>query len=182
MRALQIDFAKPTLWRTLARTSALTWSLLAVGLIALLIVGIDLRKTMQARQIIEQAMANASAQRAKRSQSSTLPAPILSPVQIAGLNGVIDQLNVPWRDLLDAIESATPPAIALLSLEPDARRRTLVGSAEARDSEAMIDYLSALQQQPFFSGVMLLRHETNEQDARKPLRFQFEASWHEAAP
>jgi Tfp pilus assembly protein PilN len=110
------------------------------------------------------------------------PAALLPAPQIAAINSATEQLNLPWRDLLDAVEAATPKDIALLTLEPDGRKHILKGVAEARDSDAMLAYIEALQQQEFFSNVVLTRHDTNEQDARKPLRFQFEAQWSGGAP
>jgi Tfp pilus assembly protein PilN len=95
---------------------------------------------------------------------------------------VIAQLNLPWRDVLDAIERATPSDVALLSLEPDAAKQSLKGMAEAKDPTGMIGYIESLQQQDFFSDVALLRHETNEADTHKPVRFQFDIRWQGRAP
>ena len=44
-----------------------------------------------------------------------------APAQAAAVNGAILQLNLPWRDLQDALAAATPASIALLALEPDAQ-------------------------------------------------------------
>ena len=42
----------------------------------------------------------------------------------------------------------------------------------------MIEYVAQLKQQELFgAGVQLLRHEINELDPGKPLRFQVEAHW-----
>ena len=87
------------------------------------------------------------------------------------------QLNLPWRALHDAIGAATPPAIAMLALEPDARKRSMRITAEAKTSDAMIDYVEELKRQELFADVVLTRHEINEQDANRPIRFQIEAQW-----
>ena len=50
-------------------------------------------------------------------------------------------------------------------------------TAEARSSDAMIAYLEALKEQELFTGVALTRHEINELDPNKPIRFQLEAEW-----
>jgi hypothetical protein len=41
----------------------------------------------------------------------------------------------------------------------------------------MVGYVEELKQQELFSSVMLTRHEINEQDPNRPLRFQLEAVW-----
>ena len=74
------------------------------------------------------------------------------------------QLNLPWRALYDAIGAATPPSIGMLALEPDPRKRTMKITAEAKSSDAMIEYVELLKREELFSGVTLIRHEINEQD------------------
>ena len=178
MKALRIDFAKPSWPRMLANTSALTWSIAVLALVALLLAGLRARALWQqdaVRQVTLQTLARA--QRDRMAVRPQIKRPLLPAAQVNAINGAIEQLNLPWRDLLDAVESATPASIALLALEPDARKHLLKGIAEAKDSAAMIDYLAALQSQAWFTSVVLTRHETNELDARRPLRFQFEAQW-----
>ena len=102
----------------------------------------------------------------------------IAPAQAAAVNAAILQLNLPWRDLQDALASATPPAIALRALDPDARKRVLKITAETTGSDAMVAYVAQLKQQELFgTRVQLLRHEINELDPNRPLRFQLEARW-----
>jgi hypothetical protein len=98
-------------------------------------------------------------------------------VQAAAVNAAVLQLNLPWRALYDAIGAATPKTIALLSLEPDPRRRSMKITAEAKNSDDMIAYIEQLKQQEMFSAVALLRHEISEVDPNRPLRFQLDAQW-----
>lgn len=102
---------------------------------------------------------------------------LIPEAQARAINSVISQLNVPWRDLQEAIALATPATVALLTLEPDIKKRLIKITAETKTSDAMFAYIQALQQQAFFSGVTLTRHEINEQDANNPIRFQIEAEW-----
>lgn len=97
--------------------------------------------------------------------------------QASFVNGAIMQLNLPWRELQDAVLAATPRTVALLAMEPDPRKRSLKITAEAKTSDDMVDYIAALKEQESFSGVVLIRHEINEQDPNRPLRFQLEATW-----
>lgn len=108
------------------------------------------------------------------------PAPqrmVISDAQAAAVNAATAQLNLPWRDVLDAIEVAASPDIALLAIESDGRKQVVNGVAEAKDGNGMARYVEQLKKQALFGEVLLTRHETNEQDADRPLRFQFEAQW-----
>lgn len=97
--------------------------------------------------------------------------------QAAFVNGAIMQLNLPWRELQDAVLAATPRTVALVAMEPDPRKRILKITAETKTSDDMVAYVEALKDQESFSGVLLTRHEINEQDPNRPLRFQLEATW-----
>lgn len=106
-----------------------------------------------------------------------VPATAIPEAQATAVNGAILQLNVPWRELEDALAAATPANIALLAFEPDARKHLLKITAEARNSDDMVGYVQVLKQQEFFSGAALVRHEIEEQNPAKPLRFQVEVQW-----
>ena len=178
MKSLAIDFAPRSLARSLGQIDAITWLAAGIGLIACMVFGgesiVLLRDHAASRVALEQAV---NQQRSRVAaiplrQKKNLPA-----AEAIAANAAINQLNLPWRDVLDAIERATPADIALLSLEPDAAKHRVKGSAEAKDSTAMIGYIESLRQQNFFDDVDLLHHETNETDPHKPMRFQFEAGW-----
>ena len=96
------------------------------------------------------------------------------------MNASVQQLNLPWRGLHDAVQAATPATIALLALEPDARKSSVRITAEAKSSDDMIAYVEALQRVEWFATVLLVRHEINEQDANRPIRFQIDAQWRSA--
>jgi Tfp pilus assembly protein PilN len=115
--------------------------------------------------------------RASAPAAAPVPAagPAISAAQAAAVNGAVLQLNLPWRALHDAIGAATPRSIALLALEPDARKRTMRITAEAKTSDDMIAYVEQLKQQELFAAVVLTRHEINDQDPNKPIRFQLDA-------
>jgi hypothetical protein len=115
--------------------------------------------------------------RAARLQVRAAPVIPIPEPQAAAINAAVLQLNLPWRELQEAVAAATPPAVAMLSMEPDARKSIVKLSAEVKNSEDMIAYIEALKQQEFFSNVVLTRHETMELDPNRPIRFQVEAAW-----
>lgn len=183
MKPLHLDFAPVSLQRTLSRSSAITW-LLASGALTLwlflVVDGVGLWQKHGADQAsLQQLIAR---QRERLAKIPVVQKKVIPTSEITAVNVVSAQLNLPWRDLLDAVERATPPNIALLSLEPDAVDHTLKASAEAKDLDSMIATVESLQKQNFFSDVALVRHETNEADAHKPIRFQFNARWRGRSP
>lgn len=90
---------------------------------------------------------------------------------------VAHDLQAPWADLLSALESAPAKNVALLSVEPSATRQQLRLTAEARDAEAMIDYVAALQAEPRLSQVTLASHQVQMQTPGRPTRFTVQAAW-----
>ena len=178
MKRLQIDFSPPGWQRTLHRTSGAAWLLMGVALLLCAAAGV-LGVRLAAQQRVDQARLNTALTRAKAPVLVAVAAPVapISEPQAAAVNSVVMQLNLPWRALHDAVAAATPARIALLALEPDARRRSIKITAEAKTSDAMIAYLEALKEQELFTGVALTRHEINELDPNKPIRFQLEAEW-----
>lgn len=184
MKTLRIDFAAPTLRRGLHGVGRGVLLAAFVGLLAC-IAGV-----VQWRALSLQRLADESSMRtllAQRERSASLaqralppPPPAPTPGQVDAVNAAVIQLNLPWRALLEAVEAATPPTVALLALEPDGKRRSVKVMAEVRTSTEMLDFVTQLKRQELFDEVVLTRHETNEQDAVRPLRFQVEAHLREA--
>ena len=179
MTRLDIDFAPPGWRRSLYRVPAWAWITGVLGVALIATAAWSGSAALQRQQLRETQLQRAQ-QRVEAATQGPAPAPqvAIAPAQAAAVNAAILQLNLPWRDLQDALASATPPAIALLALEPDARKRVLKITAETTGSDAMVAYIAQLKQQELFGArVQLLRHEINALDPNKPLRFQLEARW-----
>ena len=178
MNQLPIDFAPPSVRRTIHRTSTRAWIMGAVGLTLCVAAGV-LGARLLARQQSDEALLAAARVRANVPVVVAVAhtGPRIPEQQAAAVNAAVMQLNLPWRALQDAIGAATPPAIAMLALEPDARKHSMKITAEAKSSDAMIAYVEELKKQELFSDVALTRHEINEQDPARPIRFQIEAEW-----
>jgi Tfp pilus assembly protein PilN len=179
MTHMQIDFAAPCLRRTLFRLHPALLIVAVLG--ALLCIGAAwagyrisaqlLAHEAQTRRVAERAAAASAKQRARASATP------ISLQQAEAINAAILHLNLPWRELQDALAAATPPSVALLTLEPDAARQVLKIGAEVKSSDDMIAYIGLLRAQDLFGDVRLTRHEVNERDANRPLRFVLEARW-----
>lgn len=177
MKKLAIDFAPSSTRAAVARLHPLAWVASAAAIAAIIQAAIVWSSMRQQEQLIAHDMERARARLAGQAARKSMPLPTLAQPQAAAVNGAIAQLNLPWRDLFDAVEAATPPTIALMALEPDAGKHLIKGTAEARNSEAMLAYVEALKRQSFLATVTLTRHEINAQDPNRPFRFQFEAQW-----
>ncbi|WP_211444608.1 PilN domain-containing protein [Collimonas humicola] len=178
MKTIRIDFAPRSLARTISRTGWRSWLCGALALaLCLSAIAMTVRLTQQQQR--QQARIDSVLAQTKQRTAAQPAAPklVVSEGQATAVNTAIRQLNLPWRDLFEAIEGATPTSIALLSLEPDAKRQVIRGLAEAKNSDDMVDYIAQLKQQKLFTDVVLNRHEMNDKDVNRPLRFQFQAQW-----
>ncbi|HYL25768.1 MAG TPA: hypothetical protein VEV21_15365, partial [Burkholderiales bacterium] len=64
--------------------------------------------------------------------------------QAKNAEAVVRQLTLPWASLIGAIEQAATRDVAILQLQPDAEQRVLRLTAEARNRDAMFEYLKRL--------------------------------------
>ena len=180
MRKVHIDFAPPGVARSILRTPRQSWAVFWAtfsAAIALLAASIAYRHEQGEVELLR---AQAQARVATQAQAQAAPVAVRVPVpeaQANAVNAAVLQLNLPWRALHDAVQAGTPANIALLALEPDARKSTVRITAEAKSSEDMIAYVEQLQKDEWFSAVVLARHEINEQDPNRPIRFQLDARW-----
>jgi Tfp pilus assembly protein PilN len=102
------------------------------------------------------------------------------PVEVAreqAMRRVARGLQTPWIDLLGAIEAAPRNAVALLAVEPSKAQQVVRLTAEARDLQAMVGYLAALQTDRRLAQVVLTSHQVLTQAPGAPVRFQIQASW-----
>jgi Tfp pilus assembly protein PilN len=175
---MQIDFAPRSLRRTLFRQHPAVLALAGAGLLLCAGAALGGWKLAQQQHQRQHQLQHLRERVAALSAPRTEVAQVAIPeAQATFVNGAILQLNLPWRELQDAVLAATPRTVALLALEPDPRKRVLKISAETKTSDDMVDYVAALKEQESFSSVLLTRHEINEQDPNRPLRFQLEATW-----
>jgi nitrate reductase NapAB chaperone NapD len=84
---------------------------------------------------------------------------------------VVRQLNFPWAGMVQAIEKAAIRDVALLQLQPNADARTLRLVAEARESEAMFEFLRRLGTVGGLSEVHLVNHQVRRDDSPRSIRF-----------
>ena len=179
MKPTHIDFAPRSLRRTLfrvpGRSTAFLFATACLCFVALSLLSRyqDDREQLEALQAAIAARSNV----ARPLPVATQPKFTVPEAQAQAINDAVMQLNLPWRELVEAVGAATPANVALLALEPDAKRRTLRITAETRNSDDMLAYVAKMQEQGWFASSALVRHEIAEQEPNRPLRFQVSAQW-----
>ena len=100
--------------------------------------------------------------------------------EIREANLVVQEMTVPWDRLFQGLESAEDDEVALLALEPDAGKRTVRISGEAKHLKAMLEYSRRLERTGTLGDVVLLGHEIRTEDAQRPVAFSLSAAWKES--
>lgn len=178
MRRSGIDFAPASLMRSWASSSLALR--IALGL-ACLLCGLGAARVDQLSERLTTTHVHIDELRKNLRVREPMAQPVaafhLSKVESEEINHAIRQLNLPWRDIFDSIESATPDSIATLDLTPDAQSRKIRMMAEAKTAEDMIAYIEQLKRSEMLESVILTHHETNVQDANRPIRFRLDMRW-----
>ena len=97
--------------------------------------------------------------------------------EITQANAILDQINMPWETLFDAIENAATEEIALLSLQPNVASRTLRLSGEAKSMSELLDFVEALERELIFENVHLLNYKVKQDNPHRPIIFLLTAAW-----
>jgi hypothetical protein len=89
----------------------------------------------------------------------------------------VTALTLPWEALLEAVEKPDMHDVAMLSINPNVKSQQIVLEAEAKNLQAALHYVEALQKQTVFDKVYLQRHAIEETDVSKPVKFTVFAHW-----
>ena len=177
MRPLQLDFRRtPT-----SRLRWLGWGALGAALLCGVAV-FELYTDSARRHDIAKNGRDRLAEQLRvvqpRRAAETVDVQTLADVKRA--NAVIDQLTVPWDALFAAVEAADTRSLALLSLTPNARDRTLRLGGEARTIDAVLAYVDKLAAQPLLGQVHLLGYAPVVRDGVSVVGFTLAATWRQA--
>ncbi|WP_283744008.1 PilN domain-containing protein [Sideroxydans sp. CL21] len=98
-------------------------------------------------------------------------------LEIKHANDVLNQITLPWDKLFQAVEWSSGKDVALLTIEPDAEKHVVKISGEAKNIEAVLNYVGHLSDQEIFNSVYLQSHQVQEQNPERPVRFALIATW-----
>ncbi|MBI2318083.1 MAG: PilN domain-containing protein [Betaproteobacteria bacterium] len=173
MRVLELDFRRED-----RRTKWAGIALLAAGIAGALAVGGQYRALAEELAQAEAGMrknALATRKQASAERSGGDLQRINAELKRAG--EIARELRVPWNDLFASVEAAISPEVALLAIETDTGKRQVKISGEAKDFDAMLDYVRFLGSQPKLADVYLHSHQVQLQSPQRPVRFVLGADW-----
>lgn len=175
MKRIEIQFAKRA-----SGVSRVHAAALALGMLAMAVSVAQFAQTRTELARAESELREVAARIEQRKASPPTRTAVAIPEdKIRATNAAITKLNLPWSELFLALESSKPNNVALLSLQPEGKNRTLLVEAEAKTPEHMLAFVKRLRAEPMFEDAFLTRHELREQDPNRPYRFAVELRWRE---
>jgi Tfp pilus assembly protein PilN len=93
------------------------------------------------------------------------------------IDATVRQLNIPWAQMIEAVETASSSEVTVLQLQPETQQRSLRLTAEAKNREAMLRYVRRLGETRALSGVHLVNHHVQVEDPSRPIQFGVQASF-----
>ncbi len=97
--------------------------------------------------------------------------------ELKQVSDTVADLSTPWNQLLSALEQVDMHDVALLSLEPSKKKRQVVFGGQAKNMQAALYYIEALEKLPMLSQVYLQKHNIDQLDPFKPVAFTIVAQW-----
>lgn len=164
MKALDLDFAR-------TRATPAGWVLLGLATFVAVDTG------MSYRQLASQVAAVEARLDRHGGHGSRLARSEKDETALRDADRVARSLMLPWDSLFRSLEQATDERVALLALQPDARKREISISGEAKDYDAVLAFVTRLDQREGLRDVHLVRHELREDDPQHPMYFSILASW-----
>ena len=159
------------------RNQPVGWFLLAIGVVAALLAAVQFQSAQAARMALASELDAASGRLAHPHGESPRAGPPLDPRVSKAANQIARELQMPWAEMLAALEAVPTPEVALLGVEPSALRHVVRITAEAKNSGAMLDYLQALQGGRQFSDIWLTSHQVQALTPGTPVRFVVQLKW-----
>ena len=162
---LRLDFVHPR-----PAPARLGWALLLLGCLALAWAGWRYQNVSAAHEAVSARLAALSPKPVAGSRRAVAPAETDAPATRR-------LLDADWGRLLDALEQSRPANVALLRVEAEAARGSLLVAATAKDAAAMLAYLERLEKLPVLTRVVLVSHQDEETEGLKTVRFDLRAQW-----
>lgn len=115
-----------------------------------------------------------------RQTSQRQPAQARTKEQISEYNRVTHHLTAPWAAIFTLLERRVPRNVVLVSIEPDAARRTVRLEAAARTLDDLITFVDLLRADPQVARATALRHDTDDSDSLRPVTLWLELAMQDA--
>jgi hypothetical protein len=177
-QSIQLDFIEQQPF-SLTRVSFSGFLMLLIGLLLALSIWQEYQTKQAAYQaLLEQQKPVAMIQKKAVSIPAIQPnASENTPAQRVLMRETQAMLNLPWQPLLQGLADANTGDIALLSIEPNVKKKQIGLKGEARNMAVLLRYIDQLEAQSAIAVVVLQNHSINEADPYKPVRFSINAQW-----
>ena len=109
-------------------------------------------------------------------------APRASVEEVAAARETVERIGLPWASLFGALEAAATEQVALLGVEPDPKKGTVLISGEGKNYLAALTYVLNLSHEEALRDVQLVRHEAKTDDPQGPVSFAISAAWSGVQP
>ena len=166
MRALRLDIVR-------RRPVWPGWVVLFIGVALIADAGL---RHQRARDDVTEMQRPASVRKVSHGSSSQ-PVSEQTQRELDAARRLLQELVLPWDTLFRSVEASVDRDTALLAVEPDADKRALRVTGEARDYHAVLQFVQRLEKSPGLSQIHLLNHQIREDVAEKPFVFTLSASW-----
>jgi hypothetical protein len=171
MQALAINWAaRPRRITTVCLLLALVGLLCAIG------VGLDYLDADAEQTALMARQSRVSKGDAPKKRSYVESEPLARDAALTAAQ-IDTQLQLPWNDFLQAIESSNMPSVALLGVEAQGSARVLHLVGEAKEIEDVLAYVKKLRASPALHDVFLAGQEEKLVGAVKVIRFTVDATW-----
>jgi len=174
MRTLALDYARDE-----GRSRLAVWALTAFAVAFACDTGLRYRSLVRdiAAKQLELAQSRSTTGQTREARRES---PSLGGDDLAAARDTARKLAMPWSALFRALEAAATARVALLAIEPDAEKRTILLSAEAKDYAAALAYVGNLARQETLANVYLSHHELKQAAGQRVLAITVSASWKDA--
>lgn len=95
-------------------------------------------------------------------------------------NAVARELARRWDKVFAAIEAAGDAEVGLLAVEPDAQKGLVRITAQSKSKQAMLRYLTRLQDKEPLQRMLLEQHQVRTDEPEQPVRFVVSGEWEQA--
>lgn len=168
MKPLQLNFSRQALRRKRRRD----WSVLVLSLLLLVFVGREAFDKQTQLQLAKQQYL------AERENVVQMIVP-LDPEKQKLARSMARSLNLPWYELLQALESVKTqhPDVFLKSILPDARKQQVLISGEVKRLDQLLAYIDSLNQHELFGDALPVSQQQTV-PVSNGMTFTLKLEWH----
>lgn len=115
-------------------------------------------------------------QRPQVTSANGSPRVMQASAQFNNAKELVRRLTLPWDNLFESIEVSAQEKVALLNIQPDVQKGSVLIVAEAKNYDDMLGYTKRLSKTAL-KDVHILNHQIQRREPGQPVRFTVTAFW-----